>query len=388
MISTVHDSIRKPEGWLSSPAGNSSDRRPTRMTRRTRISMVVSATVVIILAAIVTNMFVLRRGAPEEVRLLPDAPAVVYIDLETTRRLTPFKSRMPVQREAQYEEFIRETGFEIERDLDHAAFAIHTGTHGDTRYTEVLDGRYDHAKLSAYLRKLSRNVERYRENDIYEIPVETRTVRVALIGIDLAAISNVDDPGVIHGIIDRLKEIAQPFGGPTVVAEHYREIPLGSLVWAIARIPAAPGSLAGKNPSGGRTIPLPGGFELLIPTESTMVASVRVLGAANARAEFITASDADARRFVEQAGTFLNIFRAVQQSAQPKGSDTDVKAVFDSLKVEQHENRAVISASIPLGFLKKIFSEPPQLGTQPNEKAKEPAQVPEKKPGERTRKQK
>jgi len=352
------------------------------MTHRTRVSILVSATVVVILAGIITTMLFLRRSAPEEVRLLPDAPAVVYIDLETTRRLTPFKSRMPVQREAQYEEFVRETGFEIERDLDHAAFAIHTGSHGNTRYTEVLNGRYDHAKLSAYLRKLSRNVERYRENDIYEIAVETRTVRVALIGIDLAAISNVDDPSVIHGIVDRLKQIAQPFAGPTIVAEHYREIPLGSLVWAIARIPSAPvaGNPAEKGPAPGRTVPLPGGFELLIPTESTMVASVRVLGAANARAEFITASDADAQHFVEQAGTFLNIFRAVQQSTQPKGSDADVKAVFDSLKVEQHNNRAVISASIPLGFLKKIFSEPPQLGTQPEAKPAAPAPVPEKKP--------
>jgi hypothetical protein len=353
------------------------------MTHRTRVSIVVSATVVVILAAIVTTMFFLRRGAPEEVRLLPDAPAVVYIDLETTRRLTPFKSRMPVQREAQYEEFVRETSFEIERDLDHAAFAVHPGTHGNTRYTEVLNGRYDHAKLTAYLHKLSRNVERYRENDIYEIPVENRTVRVALIGIDLAAISNVDDPEVIHGIIDRLKQIAQPFGGPTIVAEHYKEIPLGSLVWAIARIPSAPaaGGPAGKGPVAGRSVPLPGGFELLIPSESTMVASVRVLGAANARAEFITASDADAQHLVEQAGTFLNIFRAVQQSTQPKGSDADVKAVFDSLKVEQHNNRAVISASIPLGFLKKIFSEPPQLGTQPEAKPVAPVPAPEKKPG-------
>jgi hypothetical protein len=326
------------------------------MTTRTRVSLAISATVILILAAIAATVFFRGHAAPEEVRLLPDAPAVVYVNLKTVRHLTAFKTAVPVQREPEYEEFVRETGFEFERDLNQVAFAIHTGNPRDTRFTEIVNGQYDPQKCSAYLHRISRNVEHYGDRDIYEIVVENRTVRVVLLGVDLVAISNVDDPGVIHGIIDRHKQIAQPFSGPTVVGQHYADVPIGSVVWAIAQIPAGDS----KSPTA-KSIPLPGGFDLMIPNASTMVASIRILGSVNARAEFVTQSEADAQQFTQQAGVFLNLFRAVQQSAQLSGSDPDVKAVFDSLKIEQQKERAVISASIPLGFLKKLFSEGPPL---------------------------
>lgn len=330
------------------------------MTTRRRVSIAVAAIVVLILAAIATTVLLRRRAAPEEVRLLPDTAAIVYVDLETIRHLTAFKTPVQVQREPEYDAFVRETGFEFERDLDQAAFAIHTDKPGDSRFTEVLNGHFDLQKLAAYLRRVSRKTEHYRDHEIFEFPVENRTLRVVLLGIDMAAISNVDDPAVIRGIVDRHKQIAQPFAGPSIVSRHHRDVPLGSVLWAIARIPSAPAP-GGREAGAAKAIPLPGGFSLLVPAESTMVASIRILGAVNARADFVTPSDADAQKFVQQAELFLNLFRSVQQSAQLEGSDPDVKAVFDSLKVEQQKERAIISANIPLGFLKKLFSEGPPL---------------------------
>jgi len=67
-------------------------------------------------------------------------------------------------------------------------------------------------------------------------------VRVALLGIDIAAVSNTESPDTIHGMIDRYKQAALPFRGPPLVSDYYRRVPLGSIIWTIGRPPAASSS--------------------------------------------------------------------------------------------------------------------------------------------------
>jgi hypothetical protein len=320
--------------------------------------------VVVVVAAIGIAVYLRKRAAPEPARLLPDSDAVLYFNLKTVRRLTNFGSKPVVQREAEYENFVRETGFQFERDLDEAAFAVHithrppvkTGLPETTepRYSEVFVGKFDGQKLSAYLRKLSKSVDRYRETEIFNIPVEDRTVRIAILDVDTVAGSNLDDASVIRGIIDRSRSAAMPFSGPPLVSEYYRQIPIGSLVWAVARIPAAP-----RDPRAARAFTLPGGIDILIPSQSTMVAWVRYLGSIRLRADFYTDNADDAKRFVDQAAGFLTLFKSIEMGAQQGQSDADFKSALDSLKVEQDGSRAIFSASIPTGFLKKMLEEPP-----------------------------
>lgn len=52
------------------------------------------------------------------------------------------------------------------------------------------------------------------------------------------------------------------------------------------------------------------------------------------------------------------MFKAVETSLHAAGNDPDVKAVFDSLKIQQEKDHAILSASIPSGFLKKFLAEP------------------------------
>ena len=59
-----------------------------------------------------------------------------------------------------------------------------------------------------YLKRLSTSIDRYRNFDIYNIPLEGRTVRVALLSYDSAAVSNHPDPAVIRGIVDRSRKLA------------------------------------------------------------------------------------------------------------------------------------------------------------------------------------
>src|ERR1700735_834787 len=81
---------------------------------------------VVVLAASVTLAVQLRKHAPPEpARLLPGADAFFYLDLSWARHVNAGKELPAVSHDPEYERFTREPGFQFERDLDEAAFAIH-----------------------------------------------------------------------------------------------------------------------------------------------------------------------------------------------------------------------------------------------------------------------
>ena len=335
----------------------------------------VAVAIVVIAGGIVTAVLLRSRAAPDAVRLLPESDAVLYVNLEPIRLLTDLGKKPPKERDPQYEEFVRQTGFEFERDLDKAAFAIHYGVPAkgkaaETRYSEILQGHFDSARVGDYLRKLATQVERYRDYDIYDIPVEERTVRVALLGFDTAAASNVDSPEVIRGMIDSYKQAALPFTGPSLVSQYYRRVPLGSIVWTIAR-PSANSAAQDRG-----ELLLPGSWSGLLPRDSLVIASAWPLNDVHLRVNVITHSADEARRFTEQVGTYLMLFKSLEISVDAGGPDKDVKAAFDSLEVHQDKSEAVLTAKVPYAFFKKVLSEPPvELGPAPQKQ--EPAPQPE-----------
>lgn len=340
------------------------------MTNRTRRTLLFASLTALALALVIFAAVQIRRhSAPEAARLLPQSNAVVYFNVNIVRRLAGYKPGN-ISHDPDYQKVIDATGFEPERDLDEVAVAIHATVNGQRRFSYIFIGHYDFGKVSTYLKSISREVERYRDLDIYSIPVEDRTVRVCLFGVDMAAVSNQDDPSVIHGMIDRYKEIALPFGGPGLVQDYYRHVPLGSLAWGIVRIPPAP-----KDPRAARELPLPGGIDIFVPSSSTMVASARFLTSLDFKAEFFTASEADAKHFVDQAQTFLFLFQSIQSSAKLNGNDPDVRAVVDGFQFSQEKDRAILKANIPLAFIKKVFSESTVEMTSPATPAA-PAQTP------------
>jgi hypothetical protein len=73
---------------------------------------------------------------------------------------------------------------------------------------------------------------------------------------------------------------------------------------------------------------------------------------------------------------FLSVFHTAESSLTNQGTDADVKAFFESLKVEQQKDRAVLTATVPPGFIRKVLTEAPSAltPTSPGEKeAPEPA---------------
>jgi hypothetical protein len=337
--------------------------------------------VLLVIAAVAAVVELRRHAPPEPARLLPGADGFFYVNLRWIHRLNAVSQLPAVSHEPEYDKFIQETGFQFERDLERAAFAVHftdprTGEPwpDQPRFTEVFEGNFHAEKLTAYLHKMARSVETYGSVEIFSIPLENRTVRVAMLGVGTVAASNHDDPNVIRGMIDRSRKLASPFGGPALLRQYYKfvpsSLPVPTLAWGIVRIPKST-----------RGLPLSNGlWSLLFPRQGVIVASARYIRAFHLRAEAFMDNEEDAQRVTQQISTFLNVFHAAEAEAAAPGSDADVKEFFASLKIEQEGTRAVLTATLPPGFIKKALTEPPESPALGGEgSAAAPASTEEKK---------
>jgi len=328
---------------------------------------------VVVVAASVTLAVQLRKHAPPEpARLLPGADAFFYLDLSWARRANAGKQLPAVSHDPEYERFIRETGFEFERDLDKAAFAIHYpaswpggGTGGsspEVRFSEVLEGKFHGERLTAYLRQIAQSVENYHSVDIFTIVLEGRSLRVAVLSADSVAASNHDDPAVIRGMVDRSKRLASPFGGPSLLRKYYKHVQLASLAWVVARVdPASPEARS---------------WNTIFSGPATLVVSGSYLSplhlrpdAVHLRAEAFTQTPDEARAISDKVNVLVALTRSAETSVGSHGTDADVKSFFDSLKVREEGDHAVLTAVMPFGFLRKMLS-----GSAPE--LSEPSEVP------------
>jgi hypothetical protein len=301
-----------------------------------------------------------KHAPPEPARLLPGADAFLYIDLKWMRRADIATHIPEVPHDAEYEQFIRATGFQFERDLQEAALAIHYAsplTGGETRYSEIFIAKIDGDRLRDYLKVLTRSTDSYKSVDIYNIPLQGRTLRLAILGADTVAASNHPDAGVIRGIIDRSRKLASPFGGPALLRQFYKRVPIASLVWGIFRL----------NPQNSQSADL----SVPITSPATVVASVRYLRAVHFRAEAFTRDEQEAQQLTAQVNTFLSIFHSAEISVAGQTPDPDVKKALDSLKVEQKSDRTILTAILPTELLRKIVAEAPkQVGPAASEPQK------------------
>jgi hypothetical protein len=315
--------------------------------------------VVLVAAAVAMLVFLRKHAPPEPARLLPGADGFVYVNLRWIRRANIGGQLPAVSHDPEYQQFIEATGFQFERDLEEAAFAIHYagespgGKPTQPRFSEVFIAKIHGDRLRSYLKKISGSVEDYRSVDIYSIPLEGRTLRVAILGVDTIAASNHDDSFVIRGIIDRSRKMASPFGGPALLRQSYKYVPFASLAWAILKVdPTASYSKS---------------LDFVFPRSAVVVASIRYLGTVHFRAEAFTASEDEAKRLTEQLNAFLKIFQAIDINGPVQSSDPDIKQFFDNLKIEQHKDRAVLTTIVPHGFIRKAFAEPPTSDAAPTE---------------------
>jgi hypothetical protein len=329
---------------------------------RIRRTLPIALAVVIVAAAVTVAVQLRKQAPPEPARLLPGADAFLYADLSWVRKAGA-NSLPAVTHDPEYERFIQETGFEFERDLEAAAFAVHYPSRPagsgavEPRFSEVFIGKFDGERLRAYLKHVSQSVENYKSVDIFSIPLEGRTFRVAILSVDAVAASNHDDPAVIRGMVDRSRRLASPFGGPALLRKYYRRVQLASPIWMVAHIdPSSP-------EFGGWSDFLPHPADVVISASYNPLHLPLRAGALHVRGEAMTASADDARALADRLTAFLAMFHDAEASAGSTGNDADVKAFFDSLQVRQDDNRAELYATLPTGIFHKLLGAPAQMAS-------------------------
>ncbi|HEV2398217.1 MAG TPA: hypothetical protein VGS27_14850 [Candidatus Sulfotelmatobacter sp.] len=358
---------------------------------RLRRTLPIVLAVVLIAALLVLAVQLRKHAPPEAARLLPTADGFLYADYSWVRKANNGKPFYPVTHDAEYEQFIQQTGFDFERDLDSVAFAIHypkdwpgggTGSAAsEPRFSEVFLGHFDADKCTAYFKKVATASENYNSVDIYTIPIYNRTFRIAILGVDTVAASNHEDPGVIRGMVDRSRRLASPFGGPAFLRRYYKFVQLGSPVWLMLRIePSAPGF------DGWSTV-------FSRPADLVVSASFNPLhlplrsGVLHLLAEAWALNDEDAQAITDKLNAFLTMFHSAEASVGSPGTDADVKEFFDSLQVRQVDNRAIIRAAVPTEVIRKLADSPsqiPALASPPvQESPKAPVQKQPKTPRRR-----
>ncbi len=315
-----------------------------------------------LMVALVVALVLRKAAPPEAARLLPESDAIVYANLKPVRAATHF-DRTQVSRNPDYQSFIDATGIVPERDLDAVAFALHRmpnpdGPNGPVGYSEVFEGRFDGERLAHYLASIATAKESYSGHDIYTIAVGdggvTRPLRIAQLGYDTIAASNMPTLEQIHSIVDRHRAAASPFSGSSLLSARYRDVPAFSSAWAIGHI-GLPFSDRGYISIVGLQLPL--------PEDTTFVASLRYLGTVHLRIEQIAPTDVDAAHAVETLTTLLTLVKSVQQTQMqmPNAApDTGLREVMSSAKIEQHKDRAVLTANIPLELIKKLATPSPE----------------------------
>lgn len=315
-----------------------------RLRRRTLYSLL---TALVLVVALAVALFLRFHAPPEVARLLPESDAIVYFNLKPVRAATHFDQK-PVETAPDYAQFVAATGFRWERDLDGMAIALHRmpdpkGPNGPVAYSAVAEGRFDAIRLSAWLQQNSRSTETYAGHTIYTVPgQEGRTLRIAPLGFDLLAASNMPTTEQIHSMLDRYSAGASPFSGSSVLAAHYRDVPYFSLAWGIGHV-ALPFSESGHVQVFG--VPLP------MSEDTDFVVSLTYRTALHLRVEDLAPSEQEAAQTTTNLQTILNLVRAFV----PEGGTANERALhraFASAQIEQRKSRVLLNADIPPELLR------------------------------------
>ena len=314
------------------------------MRTRTRFTLLAF----LLLFAVASVLYLRQKAPPEAARLLPESDAIVYVNLNPLRAATHFV-RNAVPASPSYQQFSDATGIVLERDLDSGALALHRmsdprGPNGPVGFSEVFVGSFDSVRLTRYLEGLSTSKESYANHLVYIIPSEGRMLRIAVLGYDVVAGSNMPTAEQIHSILDRQRAAASPFAGPSVLSAWYKDVPAFSSAWAIGKI-GLPFAENGKIAVEGLGLPL--------SPETRCVASLGVSplhqGALAVRVDEMAGDEAVAARSVEALNGLLGLFRSLAMAQQA----SELRQVTETIVIKQNKDRATLTATIPVDALKR-----------------------------------
>ncbi|HEV1993558.1 MAG TPA: hypothetical protein VGR03_04430 [Candidatus Acidoferrum sp.] len=223
------------------------------MTKRTWIGL---AAVVVFLSAAAFfgyRKWSVQNGSArgEMLTLMPsDASAILFVDFGELRQ-SPFIAQLYAwapkpQADADYAQFVKETGFDYERDLHRVAIAVERRGQ-DSPLFAVLDGKFDRQKISAYALRDGSAVKT-AGREIFSVPVSGTAKKISFTFLrnDRIALTNDANLAVFLDAKKRSEDVSE-------WRARFERL-AGSPVFAVIRQDAAIGAaLAAQAPGGLRS---------------------------------------------------------------------------------------------------------------------------------------
>jgi hypothetical protein len=338
------------------------------MRRRARYSIWIAGA---LLLALIIAIVLRKEAPPEAARLLPESDAIVYVHLKTLRAATHFDQSPPSagpERSPDLQHFVDATGIVPERDIDSAAFALHripaaaaarpshntAAPSAELFLSEIFIGRFDGQRLQNYLKSIATSRESYSGREVYSIALDGQTLRVAQLGYDTIAASNMPTSEQIHSMLDRSRASALSTSGSSLLAARFNEVPLLAEAWGIGHI-GLPFAQNGFISVMGLQLPLPEDTDLVASLGYNAALHLRSGGSVTLRIVEIAPDPTTAQRTVETLTTLLGILRGLGsevQSGDP--ASATARSVLASVTVTQHSARAQLDASASIDELKAL----------------------------------
>ncbi|HEX4545449.1 MAG TPA: hypothetical protein VH110_03730 [Candidatus Acidoferrum sp.] len=193
-----------------------------------------------------------RGAARDEILSLlsPEASAVLFADLRELRHAaflgSLYAGAPRPEADPDYAQFLKETGFDYERDLDRIAIAV-TKLGPDSVLFAIADGKFDRQKISAYALKTG-TVTHTAGQEIYSVPLggSQKKISFAFLRKDRVALTDHSNLGGFLSAKTRKEDAAE-------WRLRFDRL-AGSPVFAVIRQDAAAGAaLAAETPAGLRS---------------------------------------------------------------------------------------------------------------------------------------
>ena len=173
---------------------------------------------------------------------------------------------------------------------------------------------------------------------------EPRLLRITILRPGLIAASNAPTAEQIHAIIDRDRAGMLNQTAPSLLSDHFSEVPALSAAWGV-------GSLGLPFVQAGHVALL--GLALPVPADQPMIASLRYLGVLRLRLVMLAPTPDSA---MQQTGALTGLLGLVRSLAANAGTaNPQVTAAVQSIAVAQTGSRTVVTAEIPVDLLRQVI---------------------------------
>jgi hypothetical protein len=139
------------------------------------------------------------RRAGELLSFAPaDASFIFFVDA-TAMRASPFMNRLTQfasvrAMDSEYQDFVRETGFDYTRDLDRLMIAGRSGPSGSSAFG-VADGRFDREKIARYAQRTGKT-EPQSGTDVFLFPAKGSAKSLSVVFLNRNRIAIGDGPSI------------------------------------------------------------------------------------------------------------------------------------------------------------------------------------------------